>query len=210
MKWAGVFGLCLATLLAGGCGRFRYSYAPVTTTSAVMEGVPAAVVTMPADGAKGELRIASLGVANVTPPPRVGVAPFRSLFVRFVVVNDSAEPWTFDQAEQRIELEAGPNRQTTWARTATGDRPPTVPVPPHGSASFDLLFPVGARDEGDLARFAVQWSLRQGTRLLAGRVEFARHLETREPAPAAFEPGAPPPYRSPDRTTMPTPDPCLP
>ena len=73
-----VFGAAALVVLLAGCGRFRYSYAPVTTTSAEVAGHSAAIAAMPADGAKGELRIASLGVANVTPPSGAASAPFRA------------------------------------------------------------------------------------------------------------------------------------
>lgn len=203
--------LLAATMLVTGCSRLRYSYAPVTTKSAEMDGHSAAIIAVPPDDAKGELRIASLGVANVTPPSDVARAPFRALFVRFVVVNESTETWGFDAVEQRIEILEGPStRVISWARTATGERPPLVPVPAHTSTSLDILFPIGKRDEGDLSRFEVRWSIRQGARLVDGRAEFRRHLVNRELTPETFEPAEPPPYRVPARVPAVPLDPCLP
>lgn len=207
----GALGALVLVTGSAGCGRLRYSYAPVTTTSAEVEGHSAALIDMPPDAAKGQLRIASLGVANVTPPSEVATGSFRALFVRFVVVNDSEQSWTFDEAEQRVEIIEGSARATSWPRTVTGSRPSVVAIPPHVSTSFDVLFPIGSRDEGDVAHFDVQWTVRQGARPISGRSEFKRHLEAREPAPAAFEPSEPPPYRPPPRTPiLPTTDPCLP
>jgi hypothetical protein len=188
-------------LCCGGCGTLRYAYAPVTTTSAEVEGHAAAVAAI---SGKGELRVASLGVAEVTPPSTIAGKPFRALFVRFVVDNQSDEAWTFDPAEQRIELPAGGTSTMRWASTATGERPPVVHVAARSSVTDDVLFSIGARDEGDLARFDVVWTVRPRERVVTGRAAFVRHITTREPAPAAFEPVTPPMPPALPR------DPCLP
>jgi hypothetical protein len=197
--------LVLVPLLLG-CGRFTYCYSPVTVTSAEVEGHAAALVPIPTDGATGELRIASLGVGVVTPPSRG--PSFRALFVRFVLVNESVESWTFNAAEQRIEVLDGRERIIIWSRSETGAPPSAVPVPAHDATSLDVLFPIGSRDEGDLERFDVHWTVRQQARLVTGRAEFSRHLVEPVPAPAAFRPDEPPPYRI--RPPFDPPAPCLP
>lgn len=199
----------LVTTALAACGQLRYSYAPVTTTSAEVEGHAGAIV--PIEGTKGELRLASLGVAQVTPPSNVNAKPFRALFVRFVVRNESDREWAFDQAEQRIDLEERGVHITRWASTATGERPPMIRVPAHGTSSVDLLFSVGQRDEGDLSRFEVVWTVRPGGRVVSGRAAFARQLTTREPAPAAFDPEGAATYPVTDRPPPLFPrDPCIP
>lgn len=195
MKSLIVFVLAATSVVA--CGRLRYAYAPVTTTAAEIEGEPAVVAPMPPDVATGRLRVASLGVAPVSPPAGSGMASFHGLYVRFALENDGAEAWSFDEAEQRIEVLERGERTTIWARTPAGARPPVVQAPAHATTSVDVLFPLGARDAGDLASFDVIWSVHAGARLASGRASFARHIEKREPAPAAFDPGAPPPARLP-------------
>lgn len=204
-----VISLLLLALASTSCGQLRYAYAPVTTTSAEVEGHAAAI--LPIEDGKGELRVASLGVAQVTPPSNVGAKPFRALFVRFVVQNQSNEEWSFDQSEQRVDLEERGIHLTRWASTATGERPPVVRVAPRSVSSVDLLFSVGQRDEGDLSRFEVVWTLGPGGRVVTGRAAFTRQLTTREPSPAAFDPETATPYPVTDQPSPLFPrDPCLP
>jgi hypothetical protein len=188
-------------LFFGACGTLRYAYAPVTTTSAELEGHAAAVAPI---AENGELRLASLGVAEVTPPSTIAGKSFHALFVRFVVDNQSDEEWIFDQAEQRIELPAGGTSTMRWASTATGERPPVLRVAARSAVTDDVLFSIGARDEGDLSRFDVVWTVRTRGRIVSGRASFVRHITTREPAPAAFEP-----VTSPNTPMVPR-DPCFP
>jgi hypothetical protein len=110
-------------VVSGACGNIRYAYAPVVTTSAEVEGHAAAVAPPPE---KGELRVASLGVAEVTPPSTIAGKSFRVLFVRFVVDNQSDEEWLFDQAEQRGANGhpscAPPSRTTSSSRSESATR----------------------------------------------------------------------------------------
>lgn len=195
-------------MLAGvaACAQLRYAYEPVTLTSADMDGHAAAVLAMPADAPKGELRIVALGVEKVNPPPGVGRPSFHALFARFVIDNQSDEAWTFDEAEQHIDVDGA----SSWAVTPTGERPPVMRIGAHTTAPFDVLFPVGTRDEGALARFEIQWTLRPGAHLVAGRAPFTRRTTTRETSAPAFAPALPPPPRLHDPMRAIPPDPCLP
>jgi hypothetical protein len=68
----------------------------------------------------------------------------------------------------------------------------------------DVQFSIGERDESNLSRFDVVWTVRPPGRMVTGRAAFVRHITTREPAAAAFEPVTPP---SPPNFPR---DPCLP
>jgi len=163
----------LALLMLGtACGQLRYTYAPASTTSAEMEGESAARVLLQGQAEPGELRIASFGVAN------------RALNLRIVVLNATDATWTFDPAAQKVEIYDGALRILEPAAPAS-----KIELAPHTAQTVDLAFPIGAREEGDIGRFVVLWTLDAGALALCGRTPFVRHLERR--TPSAFTPTAP-------------------
>ena len=127
--------------------------------------------------------------------------------MRVTVTNDSPEPWTFDQGEQRIELAERGARIYSEALTATGERPPVVVVPAAHALTFDLSFPVGTRDDAsDLPGFTFLWTVRAGGEVAAGRIVFARKMER----VMTMVPADLPPYRMPANPANDRRDPCRP
>jgi hypothetical protein len=156
--------LRILALLALGtaCGDLRYTYTPVTTTSAEMEGESAARVVLQGNADSGELRIASFGVAD------------QALNLRIVIINSTDVIWRFDPAAQRVEIYDGLLRILQPSAP-----PPKIELAPHTAKTIDLALPIGAREEGDIGRFVVLWSVEAGDTALCGRVPFVRHLERR-------------------------------
>lgn len=160
-----------------------------STTSAELEGRPAASIRLPA----GELQASCLGFGDVTPPD---AQLLRALFVRVVATNRGDETWTIEEAEQVVERVRGRVTLAEHASTPTGERPPAITVAPGRTASFDLMFPLLPRDADELPRFELIWTVRVGERVVSGRVPFMRRVDV---SPAVFEPPLPSPQQFPPR-----------
>lgn len=184
---AHLLALALALASTACAQQLRYSYAPTTLSSADLAGHAATVIEIPPEAPRGDLRIASLGIAEL---------PMRALFVRFVVRNDSEETWVLDEAEQTLELPEHDSRVLLPAVSPDNTRPPVLTVLPHHVGTADVTFAVGRRDEGDVGAFSVHWVLRTDGRAIGGHADFTRRLEPVTPRPA--NPFSPPARQVPD------------
>ncbi|MDB5218553.1 MAG: hypothetical protein JWO86_6480 [Myxococcaceae bacterium] len=167
----------VAALALTACTPTRYGYAPVTTTSAELEGSSAAVYAMPPDAPRGEVRIAMLGVAESSTP---GMQETRSrkIHVALAVSNRADETWTVDPSEQRLTLTNNRERSDVYATTRNDAGSSSVIVPPRSTRVIDLYFPVPIQLQKDdaLPPFDIRWTVHAAGRSITQRTPFERFL----------------------------------
>jgi hypothetical protein len=185
-----LLSLRLGLLVVGACALNHYAYAPVTTTNAELEGLPAAVLAIPPESPRGELRLTSLGLGRTAPPSDAHVRAFRALYIRLFVSNWSGDTWTIDESAQRIELEDHGPSITASATTPTRLRPPVVEIGAGKSVSVDLTFAFPV-DASEVPRFDVIWTVNVGSSVVSGRTPFRRRTES-GPASGFYVPFVPP------------------
>jgi hypothetical protein len=171
--------LCLGACVGiAACALPRsYFYEPVTVTSATsatMDGYMTAASGIPPEKPRGALELTILRTAPIPPPSGLSLGPHRGLFVQLVVVNRSDEPWFVDESEQRIEVDQAGETLEFYAKSPSGGRAAAYVVGPGRIDSSQLLFPIGGRDERDLSRLTVIWTVHVGSRVISGRMPFQR------------------------------------
>ena len=159
------------------CAPARYVYAPVMTTSADLEGAPAAVYKMPPGWPRGDVRLAMLGVVELR-PGGLSDSTLRAIHVALAVSNRSDEHWTVDPSEEHLTLVMNHERSEIYATTAEIARAPTVDVPPLSTRSIGLYFPLPfqLQKEGKLPSFDVVWTVHTGSSAITERTPFQRFL----------------------------------
>jgi hypothetical protein len=171
-------------VLLAGCAPDRYSYAPVTTSSADLEGASAAVYGVPPDAPRGEVRVAMLGVAAA---PALGGAQetrSRAIHVALAVSNRADEPWTIDPSEQRLTFTAKRERSDVYPMTSDAARAGSVLVPARSTRVIDLYFalPIQLEKESALPPFELRWTMHAGSRSVTQRTPFQRFLVAPTPS----------------------------
>jgi hypothetical protein len=185
-----------AVLVAGAlvlisCAPTRYTYAPVTVTSADMAGRAAVDVPIPSTGS---VRLSTFGIAELdlgrTPP-------VRALHVRMSLTNDSEQAWSLDASLLRAEL-ADVGRTEVAPRTSAGLRPPTLEVAPHTTREVDVFFPLpeDLASARELPAFDVVWTLRTQSGEVERRTPFERIAVRRRPTVNGVEVNEPLPMDS--------------
>src|SRR4029078_786603 len=100
----------------------------VVTTSAELEGAPAATYPIPPGSHRGEARLSMLGVSALR-PGGLEDSTLRAIHVAFAVWNGSEEVWTVAPSEQRVELTTQATRTVIHATTVAIARPSPVAIP---------------------------------------------------------------------------------
>jgi len=190
--WAYVVALAVVLGMAA-CRGARYGYSPTQLTSAEIDGHAAAEEPVSAEGARGSLRIATLGIVDSVPEGA------RLLHVRVHAANNSLEGWTIDAHEQRVTLRVGDKREPIAASVASmmavGVTVPAssssqrasstramkterVDVPATSHATFDLYFPLPpeANREPRVTAIDVYCTIREGERMMRVHSAFERYL----------------------------------
>ena len=180
-------GLLTSSILTAvaltACAPTRYSYAPVTTTSAELAGASAAVYGMPPGSPQGEVRIAMLGVTSMGP---VGTHEVGSdaIHLALAVSNRSDETWTVDPSEQHLTLTLKRQRNEIYATSGEIPRSSTVLVLPRSTRMIDLYFPlpIQFQKEDSPPPFEVVWTVHAGGRAVTQRTPFQRFIVSPTPA----------------------------
>jgi hypothetical protein len=178
--------LSLAAVIAAvalwGCAPTRYSYAPVTTTSADLEGASAAVYGMPPEAPRGDVRIAMLGVSSIS---AIGTQESKSdaIHLALSVSNRSDETWTVDPSEQRVSVTLKRQRSELYATTGDGRSTTVVSVLPRSTKVINLYFPlpIQFRREDAPPPFDVVWTVHAGGRAVTQRTPFQRFVVSPTP-----------------------------
>lgn len=160
-------------LVAGAlaCSTPRYSYAPVRATSADLAGAPAAIYSIPPDDPRGDVRLATFGMARLV-PDEVEDSALWAVHIALVVTNRSDETWSVDGTEQQLRVENG--NDLVQATNDQLDDPPVMAVPPHGVTWVHLFFPLDPQRPRFVPAFEVRWTLRTSTRVFHERTLFER------------------------------------
>ena len=171
-------GVMSALVIAAtaGCAS-RYAYVPTTNAVATVQGRVAADYPIPPDAPRGDLRIASYGITDVTPRNKPGQS-FRALHLRILLANNGTSQWTFDTREQRIDLHDRGFLTPAFASANSGSTPPVVTVPAQGSRVVDLFFflPPDLQHAEEIPEFDALWKVDANPQIVAQRTPFERLL----------------------------------
>ncbi|CAN5922201.1 hypothetical protein BH11MYX4_BH11MYX4_13860 [soil metagenome] len=180
------WSLLVCATLAVTCAPTRFTYAPVSTTSADVEGAPAVVYDIPPGAGRGDVRVAMLGLAALR-PAGVEDSTLRVLHVALEIRNRSAERWSLDPSEAHLELATEHERMEVYATSARISALPVVDVAPGGHETVHLYFPLPIRlqTERALPSFDVLWTVRLPSRAVTERTSFQRFI-----APPPVDPRA--------------------
>lgn len=167
----------LSVTMASCAGVSRYVYEPRDHALADEAGLVAAQYAIPTESPRGALRLASLGVTEVSMLGRSRPA----LHVRVIVSNGGAESWTVDAREITLAL-PGQSPMPPGLANADVRELPVARVPRGGAVAFDLFYPLprhtGARR---VPAFDVHWVVRTEAGPVAGETTFDR--QTLDEAP---------------------------
>ncbi len=171
-------------LVAGALGALavasctpEYTYAPATTSNAVVSGKPAADYSMAPQSSlpratAGDVRVATFGIVPVHAPG----GEVQALHVRMIFANDGVAPWTFDSRDQRIVLSNGEESRPSFAAAGLGTPPPVLQIATGGRRVVDLFFPLPhpVDDATRLPEFKLVWSVQSGSRKIEHQTAFDR------------------------------------
>jgi hypothetical protein len=150
----------------------QYAYVPVTNAT-VIAGHVAADYPIPKEAPRGDVRVASYGIADVggSRDDRV-----RALHLRLTLIDNSDRAWTMDTREQLVDLDGYGRSVAAYASANSGTSPPLITAPPMGKRVVDLFFPLPAELQraSRLPAFDVVWKVRTGDREIAERTPFER------------------------------------
>jgi hypothetical protein len=163
----------LALLAASAC-EAEYAYVPVTSATVVV-GHIAADYPIPKETPRGDVRLASYGIAELG-SPQDREDRVRALHVRMTLIDNSARSWTMDTREQAIDLDGYGQSVAAFASANAGSAPPSITVPAMGKRVVDLFFPLPpALQRADrLPSFDVVWKLQADDKAIAERTPFER------------------------------------
>lgn len=166
-----MISLCAGALLVAACAE-TYVYRPTENVSATVEGRAAARYDVPPEQPRGEVRVASFGVATF----ENGDGEVRVLHVRMVVENNSGAPWTVDTRQQIASIPGAGDSRPAWASTSGAGRLPVIQVPAGGKRTLDLFYPLpeDMQKESRIPEFDFVWRVQTDTRLIAERTPFDR------------------------------------
>ena len=167
--------VCASVLVT--CAPTRFTYAPVSTTSADVEGAPAVVYKMPPGDNQGDVRVAMLGLADLR-PAGLEDSTLRAIRIALEISNRSAQRWSLDPSEARLELATEHDRTEVYATSAQLRPLPVVDVAPggHGTIHLYFLLPIKLQTERALPAFDLLWSVRLPSRAVTQRTSFQRFI----------------------------------
>jgi hypothetical protein len=136
----------------------------------------AADYAVPPDAPRGDVRIASFGITEISPHDNP-TESFRALHLRMIVIDNSATQWTFDTRDQRLELSGrGPIPPSFATADGAGSPPPRMTVPSGGKRVADLFYvlPGDLQRAEDLPDFDALWRVDTSPEIVADRTPFER------------------------------------
>jgi hypothetical protein len=166
--------LLVLIVVASACAP-RYAYEPTANATSTIQGRAAADYPIPPDAPKGDVRIASYGLTDVSPKSTPGEL-LRALHLRVVVADNDVTPWTFDTREQRVDLDGRGQLTPALASANRGTPPPLVTIEPNGKRVVDLFFllPDDMQHADQIPEFDALWRVHTGATVIAERTPFER------------------------------------
>ena len=162
----------------------QYAYVPVTNAT-VIAGHVAADYPIPKEAPRGDVRVASYGIADVGGGSRDDRV--RALHLRLTLIDNSDRAWTMDTREQLVDLDGYGQSVAAYASANAGSAPPAITVTPMGKRVVDLFFPLPPELQRAerLPTFDVVWKVRADDKDISERTPFERISV--EP-PASYDP----------------------
>lgn len=165
----------LSVLVLAGCAH-QYEYQPTEHATGSIGGHLAADYQIPPTAPQGDVRLASFGLGELAPAKgSSGSTP--ALHLRMVVSNNSAQPWTVDTREQKLDIEGAGQSSAAFTATSEGNGGlPVVTVAPGSKRVIDLLFPLPPNQQSasNIPAFDAIWNVHAGTQDVIERTPFDR------------------------------------
>jgi hypothetical protein len=172
------------------CASGRYIYEPEENATARISGRPAAYYPVPPQAPRGDVRVATLGIATLQSPSGHGPS-VHVMHVR-MIVDDNADTvaWQVDTREQLGGIGGFRQSRPAFASVSPG-RPPVVTIAPGASATLDLFYPLPAdmEEASEIPRFELLWKLGTSAGPVAERATFERLRIESAPPPGAYASG---------------------
>jgi len=158
------------------CATHEYVYQPAVNTTAAVAGRPAANYPIPPESPRGDMRLATFGIADISAEDTPDESKVRAIHLREIISNNSTEAWIVDTREQHAALAGNGESRAAFATADAGPPPPAVVIPPGAKRTIDLFFPVprALESESHLPAFDVIWNVRTDTRIVTERTPFER------------------------------------
>ena len=156
----------LAFAVAAGCAT-PYVYRPQEQATAQVAGKTAASYPIPPEQPKGEVKVATLGLAKL--PTAQGEV--RAIHVRMVLENDSDGQWQFNPRQPIAAFPDGRRISPMATRDAA-----LVTLAAGEKREIDLFYPLPLEfnKSSKVPEFDVLWSVQTPARLVAERTPVAR------------------------------------
>jgi hypothetical protein len=158
------------------CGS-QYAYVPTTNATATISGRTASEYQIPPEAPRGDVRIASFGMTNLTAKTNPEQGQIRALHLRLMIDNNSDTPWQLDTREQRLDLSGyGPSAPAFASASPGPSLPPIVTIAAGGKRTVDLFFPLPPNEQhaSKVPSFDALWRIKTGNELVAERSPFER------------------------------------
>jgi hypothetical protein len=151
----------------------QYAYVPITNAT-VIAGHVAADYPIPKEAPRGDVRVASYGIADLGARDRDDHV--RALHLRVTLIDNGARAWTMDTREQLVDLDGYGQSVAAYASANAGSAPPLITAPPMGKRVVDLFFPLpAALQRADrLPSFDVVWKVHAADKDVVERTPFER------------------------------------
>jgi hypothetical protein len=165
----------LPALVLAACAH-DYTYRPTEHATGSIGGHVAADYQIPATAPQGDVRLASFGLGELAPAKGSGDSK-PALHLRMVVSNNSAQPWTVDTREQKLDIKGAGSTLPAFSTTREGNAElPLVTVAPGSKRVIDLLFPLPPNQQsaGSIPEFDAIWNVHTGTQDVIERTPFDR------------------------------------
>jgi hypothetical protein len=175
-------GVALAALVTACAASPRYEYRPTRDTALEdapgdVDGHAAADYRVPKIVPRGDVQVATLGVATTRLPDGGGARTGRALHVRMKVHNGSGEPWEVDASDQRATINRTLHLQPALA-TCDGDVMPLAVLMPGDRRTIDLYYELPPRlvAAATIASVRIDWRVVTPSGVLASdSTAFERH-----------------------------------
>jgi hypothetical protein len=177
----------IVLLAAVGCASGRYIYEPEENATARISGRPAAYYPVPPQAPRGDVRVATLGIATLQSPSGAGPS-VHVMHVR-MIVDDNVDTvaWHVDTREQLGGVGGHGQSRPAFASVHPGGAP-VVTIAPGMSATLDLFYPLPAdvQEASEIPRFELLWKLGTSDGPVAERATFERLRIEAAPPPGGY------------------------
>jgi hypothetical protein len=155
---------------SAGCAT-SLEYVPTEQVSALVQGEPASLYSVPPEAPRGDVTLISHGVVSVK--PKQGGDSTKAVHVGVTLSNDQDKgAWTFDAREQWFLAPGAPPVNPALISSSTTTE--AVTVRPGQEQTLDLYFRPPAGYKNELRSFDVVWSVRTPSRVVTERTPFER------------------------------------